>query len=158
MRSLKPEHMVPQHTKPMSGNDEIMEILTAYRDGIQFVHDQTVRYMNKGLYPDEITQKVQLPDHLRDHPFLQEFYGTVEWSVKAVFCNYMGWYSGKASELHPLPPKIQSRCLVDLAGTEEAAFEKMREAYHDGNFQWALQLADALIDVTGSQKAKVGKC
>ena len=66
-----------------------------FRDGIQLVHDQTVRYMNKGLYPDEITRKVHLPPYLAEHPFLQEFYGTVEWSIKAVFANYMGWFSGK---------------------------------------------------------------
>ena len=95
MRSLKPEILVPQHTRPVEGKDEIMDILTSYRDAIQIVHDQTVRYMNKGLYPDEITQKVTLPPHLANHPYLIEFYGTVEWSVKAVFCNYMGWFSGK---------------------------------------------------------------
>ena len=102
MRKLNPEILVPQHTRPVEGKEEISEILTAYRDAIQMVHDQTVRYMNKGLYPDEIAHKIQLPPHLADHPFLQEFYGTVEWSVKAVFSHYMGWFSGKASELHPL--------------------------------------------------------
>ena len=46
-----------------------------------------------------------------------EFYGTVEWSVKGVFCNYMGWFSGKASELHPMERLEQSKALVELAGT-----------------------------------------
>ena len=49
MRSLKPESLVPQHTRPLEGSELIMETLTAYRDAIQFVHDQTVRYMNKGM-------------------------------------------------------------------------------------------------------------
>ena len=48
MRRLKPETLIPQHTRPLEGSEEIMETLTAYRDAIQFVHDQTVRYMNKG--------------------------------------------------------------------------------------------------------------
>ena len=51
--------------------------------------------MNKGLHPDDITRMVHLPPYLAEHPFLQEFYGTVEWSVKGVFCNYIGWYNGK---------------------------------------------------------------
>jgi len=72
--------------------------------------------MNKGLYPDEITRKVVLPPYLAEHPFLQEFYGTVEWSVKGIFCNYMGWFSGKASELHPMERLEQSKALVELAG------------------------------------------
>ena len=41
--------MVPQHTRPIAGEDIIMDTLTAYRDAIQFVRDQTIRYMNKGL-------------------------------------------------------------------------------------------------------------
>lgn len=158
MRKLKPKLLVPQHTRPIEGADQIMEILTAYRDAIQIVHDQTVRYMNKGLYPDEIAAMVTLPPHLANHPFLLEFYGTVEWSVKAVFCNYMGWFSGKASELHPLGRVEQAKALVDLAGGPEKMEEKMKEAFIDGKFQWALQLADALIDSGSAMlKAKVRK-
>ena len=67
MRKLKPKILVPQHTRPIEGQEEIAEILTAYRDAIQLVHDQTVRYMNKGLYPDEITKKVSLPPYLADY-------------------------------------------------------------------------------------------
>ncbi len=48
MRSYEPEILVPQHTRPLVGKKLIMDTLTAYRDGIQFVHDQTVRYINKG--------------------------------------------------------------------------------------------------------------
>ena len=48
MRELRPLIMVPQHTHPVHGEDIIMDILTCYRDAIQFIHDQTVRYMNKG--------------------------------------------------------------------------------------------------------------
>ena len=49
MRKLKPNIMVPQHTRPIAGEMVIMDILTSYRDAIQFVRDQTIRYMNKGL-------------------------------------------------------------------------------------------------------------
>ena len=64
------------------------------------------------MYPNEIIQLVKLPEHLANHPYLIEYYGTVEWSVKAVFTNYMGWFSGKASELHPLPYKEEALLMV----------------------------------------------
>jgi hypothetical protein len=38
--------------------------------------------MVAGLYPNEIIRLVKLPDHLANHPYLIEYYGTVEWSVK----------------------------------------------------------------------------
>ena len=31
MRKLRPEMLVPQHTRPIEGQDQISEILTAYR-------------------------------------------------------------------------------------------------------------------------------
>lgn len=81
MRNLHAEFMIPSHTKPVCGAENIYEVITIYRDGIQFVHDQTVRFMNKGYTPDEIigNKLIQLPDQLKKHPYLQEFYGTVDW-------------------------------------------------------------------------------
>ena len=102
------------------------------RDAIQFVHDQTVRLMNKGLAPREIAARVKLPPHLATHPYLIEYYGTVEWSgtgcrtgarftgtpcpVRAVYHGYLGWFSGRPAELHPLPVAEEARLLVRLAG------------------------------------------
>lgn len=81
MRHLRAEYLIPSHTKPISGAELIYETITIYRDAIQFVHDQTVRFMNKGFTPDEIVgnKLIQLPKHLKEHPYLQEFYGTVDW-------------------------------------------------------------------------------
>ena len=44
MLELKAEKLVPQHTRPLEGAETIKEVVTAYRDAIQFVHDQTVRF------------------------------------------------------------------------------------------------------------------
>ena len=48
MRERRPEHLVPSHTRPLSGADAIHAALTDYRDAIQFVHDQTIRGINRG--------------------------------------------------------------------------------------------------------------
>ena len=69
IRLLNAEHLVPSHTRPISGQKNVAQALTDYRDGIQFVHDQTIRYINKGLTPDEIVQKVKLPKHLAESPY-----------------------------------------------------------------------------------------
>jgi len=72
MRALGAEHLVPSHTRPVSGREAVAEILTAYRDAIQYVHDQTVRGMNRGLGPDELVEEIELPPHLKSHPYLAE--------------------------------------------------------------------------------------
>jgi alkyl sulfatase BDS1-like metallo-beta-lactamase superfamily hydrolase len=145
MRALAPEHLVPSHTRPVSGREEIAGILTAYRDAIQYVHDQTIRGMNRGLGPDELVEVVRLPPHLREHPWLRELYGTVEWSVRSVFSGYLGWFDGDTASLSPAPPEVRAARYVALAGGTGAMLEAIRGALSDREYAWAAELATHLI-------------
>jgi len=148
MRALKPEFLVPQHTRPITGAEAIYQTLTNYRDAIQFVHDQTIRLMNKGLTPHEIVERVKLPPHLARQPYLQEYYGTVAWSVRAVFDGYLGWFGGKATDLFPLPLKERARRFADLAGGEQALLGRAKQAVAGEDYQWALELTDQLLQLS----------
>ena len=76
MQSFEPEFLFPSHTKPVVGKDKIKEVLMVYRDAIQYIHDQTIRLMNQGYYPDQIVEMVELPEDISNSPYLYEFYGT----------------------------------------------------------------------------------
>jgi alkyl sulfatase BDS1-like metallo-beta-lactamase superfamily hydrolase len=145
MRALRPEHLVPSHTRPVSGAGKIDEILTAYRDAIQYVHDQTIRGMNRGLTPDELVEVIELPPHLKRHPYLEELYGTVEWSVRSVYAGYLGWFDGDTATLSPVSPRERAAGLVALAGGEEALLAATRTAVAEGRYAWAAELASALL-------------
>jgi len=145
MRDLRPQYLVPSHTRPIMGEADILETLTHYRDAIQFVHDQTIRGMNQGLTPQEIVERVKLPPHLAGQPYLHEYYGTVEWSVKAIFDGYLGWFGGNATDLFPLPLAERARRFADLAGGNTALLEQARKAAENGDHQWVLELADQLL-------------
>ena len=143
MRSLRPEVLLLGHTRPLRGEAHIYATLTAYRDAIQYIHDQTVRLMNKGMTLNDIAQTVQLPRHLREDPFLQPLYGTVPWAVRAVFTHYMGWFSGAAEELTQLSTDEKAEGLVSLAGGFKALLQKGLDALSERRFQWALEIATA---------------
>jgi alkyl sulfatase BDS1-like metallo-beta-lactamase superfamily hydrolase len=145
MRALRPTHLAPSHTRPVSGQAEVAEILTAYRDGIQFVHDQTLRGMNQGLTPDELVELVQLPPHLKDHPFLQEYYGTVAWSVRSVFSGYLGWFDGDAASLEPASPDDRAAGMASLAGGAEGLQKAAQEALDKEQYAWAAELGTYLM-------------
>jgi alkyl sulfatase BDS1-like metallo-beta-lactamase superfamily hydrolase len=147
MRVLGAEYLVPHHTRPVAGASEIYETLTNYRDAIQFVHDQTIRLMNKGLSPAEIVDRVKLPSHLARQPYLHEYYGTVPWSVRAVFDGYLGWFGGNATDLFPLPPNERAKRFVNLAGNEQKLMEHAKKAVADKDYQWALELCDQLLQI-----------
>ena len=45
----------------------VRELLTAYRDAMQYIHDQTYRLMARGLTPDELVEELgELPPGLRE--------------------------------------------------------------------------------------------
>ena len=147
MRALQPHFLVPQHTRPLSGKEKIYQTLTNYRDAIQFVHDQTIRLMNKGLTPLEIVERVKLPPHLARQPYLHEYYGTVAWSVRAIFDGYLGWFGGNATDLFPLPLKERARRFADLAGGDQALLDNAKKAVAGKDYQWALELTDQLLQL-----------
>ncbi len=156
MRQLNAQFLVPHHTRPIAGQRAVLEALTDYRDAIQFVHDQTIRWMNRGLTPEEIVERVKLPAHLAEKPYLKEYYGTVAWSVRAVFDGYLGWFKGNATDLNPLPIRERARRIADMAGGQEALLGQAGVAASRGDYQWALELADLLLELEPESKEARG--
>ncbi len=153
MRELGAEYLVPHHTRPITGADKIYETLTNYRDAIQYVHDQTVRLMNQGLSPLEIVERMKLPPHLARQPYLHEYYGTVPWSVRAIFDGYIGWFGGNATDLFPLSPDERAKRFVNLAGSEQRLIEHVKQAVAKKDYQWALELSDQLLQINPKSEA-----
>ena len=152
MRYLEPELLIPSHSKPIEGAEEILKNLTDYRDAIQYVHDQTIRLMNKGFYPDQIIEMIQLPETVAKSPFVNEFYGTVRWSVKSIFNGYLGWFNGNISDLDPLSRREEAERFTRLAGGETVIFSELEKAVERDDMQWALQLSDRLIALNYKNK------
>ena len=144
MIALEPKNIFPSHTLPFSG-DSALETLRIYRDGIQFIHDQTIRLMNQGMHPEEIIENIELPSAVANSPYLQEFYGTVRWSVKSIFNGYLGWFSGNISELDPTTTFKRAKFVSNMIGGPDALFAQLEKAIINEEMQWALELSDLLL-------------
>ena len=144
MRGFGAEIMIPQHSQPVIGAAEIDRRLMNYRDAIQYVHDETIRLINQGLGPDEIAAVITLPPHLAQEPYLQEFYGRVEWAARSVFAGTLGWFSGDPADLLPLPASRQATLMAELAGSAGALADAAETALAAGEPSWALHLAGHL--------------
>jgi len=143
MRSLHAEHLVLIHGgRPIDGADNVNRILTEYRDGVQYVHDQTVRYMNQGLIPAQIVELVKLPPALAENPYLQEYFGRIELDVYQIFSQYLGYFSGEPRDLFPATLVEEAQNMADLAGGVSGLVVKAEEALDENNMNWALKLAD----------------
>jgi uncharacterized sulfatase len=123
----------------------VAQALTDYRDAIRFVFEKTVEGMNLGMPPDELVGYVKLPAELAEKDYLGEFYGNVEWAVRAIFDGHLGWFDGNPTNLFSLAPREEAERVAALAGGIEALTAHARYALSQGDAQWAAQLADHLI-------------
>ncbi len=146
MRRFEPEHLVPNHTQPLHGREKINTILTNYRDGIQWVRDSVVRGANQGKDVDTLAQEIKLPPHLAKLPYLKELYGQIDWSVKAIYNNHLGWFDGRADRLYPVAPARAAAGEVELMGGADKVMSLAQEALAQGQVRWAVHLLAKLRD------------
>lgn len=147
MSEREADVLVGGHTRPIVGAGKVQQVLSDYRDAVQFIHDKTVEGINKGLTPDELVQYVQLPAHLADKDYLQPFYGHPEWGIRQTFSNYLGWFDGNATNLFPLPPKAEAERMAKLVGGKDQLLKAAQQALAEDDPQWAAQLADHLLAI-----------
>lgn len=154
LRSLGAEHLVATHGPPMSGAAEIARRVTAYRDSIQFLWDQTVRWTNRGCTGPELAERIRLPEAFGDDWITQQHYGLVEHHVRQIRTGLFGFFDGDPAELLPLAPQEHADRTVDAMGGADAVRSRCREALEgtseapsstgDADLRWALQLASQL--------------
>ncbi|MDO3720154.1 alkyl sulfatase dimerization domain-containing protein [Marinobacter sp. chi1] len=143
------------HHWPTWGQDNIDDFLIKQRDTYKFIHDQTVRLMNQGKTPNEIAEQLRLPPSLNEDFHNQGYYGTVSHNAKAVYQNYMGWFTANPSRLNPLPEPDVARRYIEMMGGAEAVLEKARQQFAsaaemdaaDGRdtYRWLAELLNHLV-------------
>ena len=106
--------------------------------------------MKQGERPDELVQHVKLPPPLAENPYLQEFYGGVEWTVRGIYADRLGWFDGNATKLFPVPEKNRAAKLVGLIGGPDQVLARGREALAAREFTWAAELADCVLANDGA--------
>lgn len=151
--ALDPVFVVPGHMGTIQNATDAKDALTAYRDGIKFVYDKTMEGIASGKTPDELVQEVKLPDNLAKHPYLQEFYGTVAWSVRGIFAQQAGWFDGNPTHIFPLTDKQRAEKLIALVGGADKLLKSAQDAFEAGEAQWAAEQADHLLAVDGKNAA-----
>jgi alkyl sulfatase BDS1-like metallo-beta-lactamase superfamily hydrolase len=139
------EVLINQHHWPTWGREAVLDRLEAQRDLYKHIHDQTLRYMNKGWRPAEIAEVVDLPPGLAERWSVRGYYGTVSHNVKAVYQRYLSWYDGNPCNLHPLPPAPAARKFVEYMGGAEAVIARARADFARGEFRWVAQVMKEVV-------------
>jgi alkyl sulfatase BDS1-like metallo-beta-lactamase superfamily hydrolase len=134
------EVMYGMHHWPSWGRERILEMLGKGRDAYRFINDETLRLANHGLTAGEIAEQVRLPDSLRRHWAVRDYYGTVSHNVKATYTRYLGWFDGNPATLDALPPVAASEKYVEFMGGVETVIKRARECYDRGEYRWVAEV------------------
>ncbi|MCP9620428.1 MBL fold metallo-hydrolase [Nocardia otitidiscaviarum] len=139
------EVVFASHHWPIWDNERVRAFLSTQRDLYAYVHDQTLRLMNKGLTGPEIAEEIQLPPSLENAWSVHGYYGSVSHNVKAVYQRYLGWFDGNPASLWEHTPVEQSKRYVDFMGGADAVVAKARESFDAGDFRWVAQVLNHVI-------------
>lgn len=162
--------MVPSHGPPVCEAENIQRLLRNFRDGVQFTHDQTIRWMNKGYTMDELAplieglylgkgqhevlmddlekvQPIQNKDGRVVHPrdYLRPFYGSVVQGVREIYAGSVGWFQADPVALKPTLPHEIAKRTVKLMGGASAVNQAARQALDNGDAQWAAELTTNVV-------------
>ncbi|TQK29349.1 alkyl sulfatase dimerization domain-containing protein [Arthrobacter sp. SLBN-53] len=133
------------HHWPTWGRENIVEYLSLQRDLYSYLHDQTLRQLNKGFTGIEIAETFQMPPALEKAWHTHGYYGSVSHNVKAVYQRYMGWFDGNPARLWQHPPEAAAPRYVEAIGGLDRVVDIARAAFDSGDYRWAATLLDHAI-------------
>ncbi|MDP9336428.1 MAG: MBL fold metallo-hydrolase, partial [Actinomycetota bacterium] len=85
---LQPQLLLLGHHGPVRGDATVRAECERVRDATLYVHDATVAAMNEGKDVWTAMREIALPKHL----VVGEAYGRVDWSIRAIWESYAGWF------------------------------------------------------------------
>ncbi len=139
--------VISSHCWPIFGRAEATAWLTAQRDNYRWLHDQTVRRMNRGETMAEIAEALETapPPGLAAEWSAHGYYGTISHNAKAIYQFYLGWYDAVPANLHPHPPVERATRLIEALGGAERTLALAENAIAAGDYRWASDLLQSLV-------------
>jgi len=133
------------HHWPTWGSAKVSGYLSLQRDLYAYLHDQTLRLMNKGFSAPEAAEVLTMPPALEQAWHTHGYYGSVSHNVKAVYQRYLGWFDGNPAHLWPHPPAEASTRYVECMGGSDAVVARAESYASAGDLRFAAELLDRVI-------------
>jgi alkyl sulfatase BDS1-like metallo-beta-lactamase superfamily hydrolase len=142
MAGLKAKVLCPGHGLVVSGRDRVEQILSDTAEFLESLQEQTLLLMNQGATLDTVLHSVQVPNHLKDKPYLQPVYDEPQYIVRNIWRLYGGWYDGNPAHVKPAPESDQAKEIALLAGGVPALVKRAKALVKEGNLRLACHLIE----------------
>jgi alkyl sulfatase BDS1-like metallo-beta-lactamase superfamily hydrolase len=139
--------VISSHCWPVFGREAGTAWLSAQRDNYRWLHDQTVRRMNRGETMAEIAEALEAapPPGNSAEWSTRGYYGTISHNAKAIYQFYLGWYDAVPASLHAYPPVERAVKLVEALGGADRTLALARNAMAAGDYRWSSDLLQNLV-------------
>lgn len=150
---LEPETLLLGHHGPVRGAATVRAELERICAGVQWMHDATVEAMNRGDDVWTTMASLDFPEELE----LGQGYGHLDWSVRAIWEGYGGWFHQRSTlELYPVPPEHGWAEMVELAGGPDAVAARATTLVDKGDALGAVRLAEMALSTEPDHLGALG--
>lgn len=137
--------VISSHCWPRFGQGEVASMLASQRDNYRYLHDQSVRLMNRGETQTEIAEELVQPPELAKQWYNHGYYGTYSHNSKAIYQFYLGWYDANPANLNPWPPQDRAKRYVAAMGGAAKVLASAKTAMTAGDYRWSSDLLNQLV-------------
>jgi alkyl sulfatase BDS1-like metallo-beta-lactamase superfamily hydrolase len=145
MESRNAEVLIDLHAAPVTGVENVRASIRRAADQVQLIHDQSLRWIARGLDGREAAERVYMPAQIREG---WENYGQVESHVRQIYNGTVGWFGNDVYDINPLSLKDEASRTIAMAGGADAVRKQAAGAAAAGtlaDWQWALRLTTLLL-------------
>ncbi|MEW6363444.1 MAG: MBL fold metallo-hydrolase [Acidobacteriota bacterium] len=139
--AFEPEYFLPGHGAPLLSKKEVTGTAGSFLEALKFIHDETLKGINAGKDLPTLVREIRLPSTYR----IIQAYGKVEWTVRGIWQEYVGWFDENPETMYAAPSSDVFPDLVSLAGGERI-LERARVYLESRELQKALHLTHVVLE------------
>jgi glyoxylase-like metal-dependent hydrolase (beta-lactamase superfamily II) len=138
--ALHAHRFLPGHGSPIVTANEVRRTVGDFRDALRYIHDETVKGINAGKDVHTLMREISLPEKYA----LPQFYGKVEWTVRGIWQEYVGWFDENPASMYATPVSDVFADLDEMAGS--GTLLQKAEAYlGQGEYPKTLHLTEIIL-------------
>ncbi len=139
------EVIFSSHGSPRWGNERVLEIMKAQRDGYAHMNNYSLHLANQGVTINTIHNEFFMPKTLEDQWHTRGYHGSIEHNSRAVVNRYLGYWDGNPATLIPLNPDDSAPLYVEMMGGADAILAKGAELYESGDYKLGMEILNKLV-------------
>ena len=137
--------MFAAHSWPRFGNERILEVMSAQRDGYAHLNNEVLHQANQGVTVNEIQNTYKLPKSLQEQWAAHSYHGSEEHNSRGVMNRYLGYWDANPTTLIPLSPKESAPLYVEMMGGSAKILAKGKELIAKGKYREAMEILNKLV-------------